>query len=70
MSGKKRTVSEQMRKAIEQSGMSRYAICKVTGIDKATLSRFMAGRGLSMEALDRLCRFLGLELKPKGKKGR
>src|SRR5271157_355451 len=47
--------SEQLRQAIERSGMSRYAIGQAAGIDKATMSRFMAGKvGLSLESIDKI----------------
>lgn len=56
------TLSEQLRPLIEQSGMSRYRICKRIGLAESAMSRFMSGeRGLSMEVLDRL--FLLLKLK-------
>lgn len=58
------TITEQLRTAIDASGMTRYAIHKLTGIDQAALSRFMAGEsGFSLENLDVLCRVLGLELR-------
>ncbi len=57
-------VSEQVRRAIDASGQSRYAICKATGIDQGQLSKFMAGKlGLSLDALDVLCAYLGAELR-------
>ena len=67
-----KTVTEQLRQAIDASGQSRYAICKALGIDQAHLSRFMGGEcGLSTDTLDALCEYLGLELRPrKGGKGR
>jgi transcriptional regulator with XRE-family HTH domain len=55
--------SEQLRRAIADSGMSRYAIAKRIGVSQATLSRFMGGtRGLSMEVTDRLFVLLGLSI--------
>ena len=64
MAKRAKTVTEQLRQAIELSGQSRYAIWKATGIDQAQLSRFIVGeRGLSLDALDRLCAHLGLELR-------
>lgn len=55
--------TDQLRRIIDASGRSRYAICKGIGIDQATMSRFMGGTGgLSMEALDRLAAYLDLEI--------
>jgi transcriptional regulator with XRE-family HTH domain len=63
MSRTRQKLSEQLRDAIRESGMSRYAICKEIGIGEATMSRFMAGTsGLSLETLDKLGDLLGLEL--------
>ena len=70
---KRLSLSEQVRRAINSSGQSQYRICKETGVDKATLSRFMAGeRGLSTSTLDLVVEYLGLELSerkfsPKGR---
>ncbi len=59
------TLSNQLRRLIDASGQSRYAICKAIGLDQATLSRFMAGTGgLSVESLDKLGQYLRLELRP------
>lgn len=57
------TFSDQLRQAIERSGLSRYAIGKAARIDKATLSRFMAGKvGLSLESIDQIVAVLRLKL--------
>lgn len=57
------TMTEELRNAIEQSGLTRYRISRDLGIDQAQLSRFMRGqRGLSLDALDRLCAYLNLSL--------
>jgi transcriptional regulator with XRE-family HTH domain len=54
-------VSDQLRRVIDDCGLSRYEISKRTGIAESTLSKFMQGeRGLSMKALDRLGDALGL----------
>ncbi len=72
--GKKRKrrrplVSDQIRTAIEASGLSRYRIALETGIDDSALARFMSGeRGLSSKALDTLGRFLDFELVMHGPK--
>jgi DNA-binding phage protein len=54
---------DQLRKAIDASDLSRYAIAKTTGIDEGNLSRFMAGGGgFSMESIIAICERLELEL--------
>ena len=70
---KRRTkLDDTLRRKIDESGMSRYAICKATGIAEASMSRFMSGQlGLSMDAIDALMEYFDLELVPKRKrKGR
>lgn len=60
--------SDQLRRLIETSGESRYAICKATGLQQATLTRFMQGKGgLSVEGLDKLAGHLRWEVRKKGK---
>ena len=59
-----RAFSEQLRKAISDSGLSRYTISVRTGIDQGTLSKFMKGeRGLSLSAIDKLMAVLSLDIK-------
>jgi hypothetical protein len=72
---KKRTnlLTDQLREAIDDSGLTRYRIAKETGISESALAQFYNGhRGLSMEALNALGEFLQLKIilgrKP-GKKG-
>ncbi|REJ90642.1 MAG: XRE family transcriptional regulator [Planctomycetota bacterium] len=56
-------VLDEIRRAIERSGESRYAISKATGIGEAQLSRLMAGQaGLSINRLELLADHLGLEI--------
>lgn len=65
------TFTDQLRRMIDASGLSRYAICKGIRIDQSTMSRFMAGKGgLSMEALDRLAALLDLEIVARPKTAR
>ena len=63
MAGKRLTFSDELRRAVDASGLSRYRICKELGIAESTLSRFMSGQGgLSMEYLDRLAELLDLRI--------
>lgn len=56
-------LSDQIRHAVKTCGQSQYAICKATGINKATMSRFVAGvRGLPMDTLDILANHLNLRI--------
>ncbi len=65
----KTSMSDTLKTAIEKSDKSRYQISKDTGIAQSVLSRFMSGeRGLSMEALERLFEYLGLEVVEKLKR--
>ena len=62
---KKRTklVSDQLRQAIDDSGMSRYRISKESGISETALALFYNGqRGLSMKALNALGKCLELKI--------
>jgi DNA transposition AAA+ family ATPase len=69
------SLSDELRQAIERSGVSRYSIWQQTGIDQGSLSKFMDGeRGLGMESIDKLAELLGLHIvaesesrRPKGR---
>lgn len=64
MTQKRNKLSEQVRQAIDTCGKTRYQISKDTGIDQATLCRFMGGKGgLSIPVLDTLGEYLKLEIK-------
>ena len=53
-------LSDQIRRAVDDSGLSRYRISKELGVAESTMSRFMSGKGgLSMEHLDALAELLG-----------
>jgi hypothetical protein len=57
-------ISQQLRQAIDASGMSRYRICKEIGLPESTMSRFMAGHcGLQLTpTIDRLGELLKLKI--------
>lgn len=74
MAKKNNLISEQLREAIRDADVTRYRISKDTGITEAALSRFITGgSGLSLETIDILGEYLGLDitrrkrLKRKGK---
>jgi len=62
MSKHRTKLSDQIRQAVDESGMSRYRICKLLGIGQSTMSRFMAGEWLGIENFDALADLLGLNL--------
>ena len=63
------TFTEQIERAIETCGVTRYRIAQETGIDEATLSRFMSGtHGLTTSSLDKLAEYLKLELRMRGRR--
>jgi transcriptional regulator with XRE-family HTH domain len=72
---KRESLSDELRQAVERSGLSRYSICQQTGIDQGSMSKFMAGeRGLTLESIDKLAELLGLHIaadagrrRPKGR---
>ena len=75
MAKSRETLSDQVRRAVDASGLSRYRICKTLGLAEATMSRFMNGQGgLSMAHLDALADVLDLNItqgrKPGPKKGK
>ncbi|MFZ1936664.1 MAG: helix-turn-helix transcriptional regulator [Thermoguttaceae bacterium] len=56
-------MSDQLRQAIDDSGLTRYRISKETGISETALSLFYNGqRGLSMKALNALGKYLELKI--------
>ncbi len=56
-------LTDQLRQAIDDCGLTRYEIARQTGIDESALAKFYNGhRGLSMEALNALGEFLQLTI--------
>ena len=63
MARRRKQLMDQIRDAVDSSGLSRYRICKELDLPESSMSRFMLGRtGLSPENLDALCDFLGFDL--------
>ena len=64
-------LTDQVRQAIEDCDETCYRIAMETGIDKAVLSRFMAGtQGMSLRTLDVLAEHLGLSIVCDKRKGK
>ncbi len=58
-------IAGALRAAIEESGLSNYAIAKRTGVSKSALSRFWLDGTLRLESAEKLAVYFGLELVPK-----
>lgn len=64
-------MTDQIRQAIDDSGLTRYRIAQDTGIDESTLAKFYHGtRGLSLNNMDRLFEYLELQIVPLKKEGK
>ena len=58
-------LSDQIREAIRDSGMSQYRLCMEAEVDQGAMSRFLAGKvGMSLAALDRVAKVLELRIEP------
>lgn len=56
-------VSESLRGAIKESGISISELARRTGVARQAINRFLSGeRGLTTETVDKLCEELGLDL--------
>jgi transcriptional regulator with XRE-family HTH domain len=61
----KPTMTDVLKAAIEQCGVTRYRIAKDTGIDEAALMRFVRGEmSVRLDKADKLAAYLGLRLVP------
>lgn len=62
-------MSDELRRAVADSGKTLYRVAKDAGVNYSSLHRFMAGRQLpSVPVLDKLCVSLGLKLVREGGK--
>ena len=70
MAKKRVKLSDQVRRAVDESGLSRYRICKLIGMDQSIMSRFMNRKGgLQQDSLDALADLLGLDIVARKKRG-
>ena len=59
-------IERQLKRAVLDSGLSRYRLAKLSGLSQAQLSYFVNGkRSLTLPAAAKLAEALGLELRPK-----
>lgn len=63
MAKKAKTIIDQLKQAIRESGLTNYRIAKDAGVAQITLDRFVSGeRDLRGATLAKLAKALGLEL--------
>ena len=63
---KAKTISDVLRRAILDSGLSLLRIAKDTGVQRASLSRFVRGKNsLRLDVADKLAVYFHLELRSK-----
>ncbi len=63
----RKTLSDQIRRAIESSGLTRYRIAVESSAEESTLSRFMSGSSsLRTDTLDRIAEVLRLRVECDG----
>jgi len=62
-SKKPSTITDQLKRAIEASGLTTYMLAKRSGVPQPVLHRFMAGeQGLKLSTADKLAAYLKLRL--------
>jgi len=63
MSKKRIMLGDQIRQAVDASGLSRYAICKALDLNEGGFSRFMSGdKGLTLANLEAVADLLDLHI--------
>lgn len=60
----KKTIVDQLRKAIVNSDETEYAIAKGSGVSQSVVNRFVhSERSISIDTAAKLCTYLKLDLK-------
>jgi plasmid maintenance system antidote protein VapI len=58
-------LADAIKQAIAATNKSVNAVASEAGVAQAVLQRFLTGqRGITLETAERLCAYLGLELRP------
>jgi transcriptional regulator with XRE-family HTH domain len=56
-------IGDQLRRAIQASGLTAYKLSQDSGVSRSQLSRFLRGeRDLSLGVADKVCELLGMRL--------
>lgn len=67
---RRKNIVETLRKAMKNSGLNITQLEKLSGVDKGQISRFLnEERTLTLESAEKIAKVLGLELRPKEKRG-
>jgi transcriptional regulator with XRE-family HTH domain len=62
MATKRVPFSDELRRAVDACGLSRYRIAKLLGVSESLLSRFMSGKWLGQETANDLAALLDLHV--------
>jgi transcriptional regulator with XRE-family HTH domain len=66
-----KSISDTLRQAVKDSGLTVYRICKDTGLIQDSLRRFMRGEtSLRLDLADKLAEYFGIECRPARRKER
>ncbi len=61
----RRTFADLIRATTEARSLTAYALARDSGVNSAVVGRFLKGqRDVTLATAERLCRALGLELRP------
>jgi len=64
-------MTEVLRQAIVDSGLPLLTLSKKTGVERASIRRFVLGeRSLRLDMADKLAAYFELELRPNGRKAK
>ena len=55
-------ILQEIRKYVRRGPISRYRICKDTGINQAALCRIMQGKSCDVKTADKLLKYFDLKL--------
>ena len=67
MAKRRKTIVDQLKNAIRQSGETHYRIAKRAGITTDMVDRFVGGRDIRISTAAKIAEALGVELRPKDK---